>query len=149
MWITIKKTATILNKFSSNNFKNPQYNETEPLSQNVGDPLMKAIMKYRPHSTINQVKEKCNLNLCFSFSQIERDEIIKEINNVKTNKATQSADIPDKLIKENSYIFTNFIFENINKLNNLPFCFSKIIKDTIITPVHKKMVNRLRIIIDL
>ena len=36
-----KKTATNLNKFSSNKFINPQYNETEPLSQDVDNPLIK------------------------------------------------------------------------------------------------------------
>ena len=51
---------------------------------------MKAIIKYRSHPR---------------FSQTERDEIMKEINNHKTNKATQSTDIPTKLIMENSYIF--------------------------------------------
>ena len=46
--------------------------------------------------------------LSFSLSQVESDKIIKEINNLKTNKATQSTDIPTKLIKENSDIFGDF-----------------------------------------
>ena len=39
---------------------------------------------------------------------------MKEINNLKTNKATQNTDIPTKLIKENSEIFADFTFENLN-----------------------------------
>ena len=35
---------------------------------------------------------------------------MKEINNLKANKATQSTDIPTKLIKENSDIFWRFYF---------------------------------------
>ena len=43
-----KNTASILNEFFSNIIATlgiPQYNETEPVSHNIGDPLMKAIMK--------------------------------------------------------------------------------------------------------
>ena len=50
-----KNTASILNEFFSNittTLGIPQYNETEPVSHNIGDPLMKAIMKYRFHPSI-------------------------------------------------------------------------------------------------
>ena len=62
---------------------------------------------------------------------------MKEINNLKTNKATQSTDIPTKLIKENSDIFGDFIFGNYN---NCVFSsiFPNSLKNAIITPVHKK-----------
>ena len=40
---------------------------------------------------------------------------MKEIKNLKPNKATQITDIPTKLIKENSDIFADFIFENLNE----------------------------------
>ena len=40
------------------------------------------------------MKGICKSGFSFSFSQIERDRIVKEINNLKTNKATQSTDIP-------------------------------------------------------
>ena len=38
------------------------------------------------------------LGLSFSFSQVEHDETMKEINDLKTSKAMQSTDIPAKLI---------------------------------------------------
>lgn len=76
---------------------------------------MKAIMKYRSHPSSKHKcnKEKRNSNLCFSFPQTERDEIIKEISNFKVNRATQSTDILPELIQENSDIFADFIFENL------------------------------------
>ena len=90
-----KKTATILNDFFSNIITNlgiPQYIQGEPVSQNIDDLLMKAIVKYRLHPSIIAIKEKCVSSFSFNFSQVERDEIIKEINNLKINK-TQSTDI--------------------------------------------------------
>ena len=62
---------------------------------------MKAIIKYRLHPSIIAIKEKCISSFSFNLSQVERGEIIKKINNLKINKATQSTDIPTKLIKEN------------------------------------------------
>ena len=135
-----KNTASILNEFFSNIISTlgiPQYNETEPVSHNIGDPLMKAIMKYRFHPSIVAIKKNCNSGLSFSFSQVERHEIMKEINNLKTNKATQSTDIPTKLIKENSDIFGDFIFGNFNNCVSNSI-FPNSLKNAIITPVHKK-----------
>ena len=134
-----KNTASILNEFFSNitTLGIPQYNETEPASHNIGDPLMKAIMKYRFHPSIVAIKKNCNSGLSFSFSQVERHEIMKKINNLKTNKATQSTDIPTKLIKENSDIFGDFIFGHYNNCVSSSI-FPNFLKDAIITPVHKK-----------
>ena len=114
----------------------PQYNETEPVSHKIGDPLMKAIMKYRFHPSIIAIKENCNSGLSFGFSQVERDEIMKEIN-LKTNKPTQSTGIPSKLFKENSGISGNFNFGNYNNCVSYSF-FPNSLKNVIITPVHKK-----------
>ena len=41
-------------------------------------------------------------------------EILKELNNLNINKATQNTDIPTKIIKENSDIFGDFIYSNLN-----------------------------------
>ena len=137
-----KNTAIFMHFFSNviTTLGVPQYNDTEPVSHNIGDPLMKAIMKYRFHPSIVAIKKNCNSGLSFSFSQVERHEIMKEINNLKTNKATQSTDIPTKLIKENSDIFGDFIFGNYNNCVSSSI-FSNFLKNAIITPVHKKGVK--------
>ena len=62
---------------------------------------------------------------------------MKEINNLKTNKATQNTDIPTKLIKENSDIFTDFIFENLNDCIAKSL-FPSSLRNAIIIPIHKK-----------
>ena len=60
------------------------------------------------------MKEKCISSVSFSFSQVKHDEVIKGINNLKINKATQRIDIPTKFIEENHNIFEDFICENFN-----------------------------------
>ena len=69
---------------------------------------MQAIIKSKLRWNTNEIKEKQNSNLFFSFSQIEQDEITREIINLQKNKAAQSADMPIKLIKENYDIFSDF-----------------------------------------
>ena len=71
------------------------------------------------------------------MSQVERDETIKEINNLKTNKATQITDITTKLIKENSDVFGDFISENFNS-SVFYSIFPSPMKNAIITAVCKK-----------
>ena len=62
---------------------------------------------------------------------------IKEINNLKKNKATPSTNIPTKIVKVNSEIFGDFIFENFN--NNVFYSiFPRLMKNAVITPVYKK-----------
>ena len=135
-----KQSATVLNNFFSNIIKSlgiPQYKDAEPVGQSISDPVLKVIIKYRSHPSIKAIKEQCNTNLYFSFSQIGHDEIMKELNNLDTNKTIQNTDIPTKLIKENSDIFANFIFENLNNCISHSI-FPTSMKHAIITPVHKK-----------
>ena len=74
---------------------------------------MRAIVKYRTHPSIIAIKENCNSSTLFNFSFVDKEDILKEIKNLKANKATQNTNIPTKLIKENSEIFADFIFENL------------------------------------
>ena len=56
---------------------------------------------------------------------------------MKLNKASQYSDIPTKIIKENSDIFSSFICESINnsiKSSIFPSC----LKHADVTPLHKK-----------
>ena len=76
-------------------------------------------------------------------SQVERDEIMKEISRLNINKATQSTDIPRKRIKENSDIFGDFIFENYNNCIS-SFVFPSYLKNDI-----KRVKKHQKIIIDL
>ena len=135
-----KRTATVFNNFFSNIITNlgiPQYIEEEPISQDIDDPLMKAIVKYRNHPSIVAIKGKCDSGLSFSFSQVERDEIMKEINNLKKSKTIQSTDIHTRLTKKNCDIFCDFAFENFNSCV-LTSIYPSPLKNADITPVFKK-----------
>ena len=135
-----KETAKVLNNLFSTiiqNLKIPQCKEQDPISASISDPVMKAVVKYRAHPSIIAIKENFNLSTSFNYLFVDEESILKEIKNLKANKATQNTDIPTKLIKENSDIFADFIFENLNdSISHL--VFPSALKLANITPVHKK-----------
>ena len=56
---TDQANAKMLNNFFSNIIKNleiPQYNQIDPICQNIKDPVIKAIIKYRNHPRIIAIK---------------------------------------------------------------------------------------------
>ena len=137
---TEKGTAKVLNAFFSNIVQNldiQQYNVDDLICENINDPLLKAIVRYRNHPSTVAIKKFCNSKSHFSFKNVQKEEILKELNNLNINKATQNTDIPTKIIKENSDIFGDFIFSNFNCCINTSL-YSSLLKRADITPAHKK-----------
>ena len=66
------------------------------------DPVLIAIKKIEKHPSILEIKKQIPSDVAFpfSFKKVSLTEIINEIKNIDESKATQSNDIPTKLIKE-------------------------------------------------
>ena len=84
----------------------------------MSDILPKAILKYRKHPSILAIKRKIKSGPVFTFNHITKKEVIKEIKNLDASKASQEDDIPARIIKENSDIFSNFIYQSFNNMIN-------------------------------
>ena len=134
------ETAEVLNNFFSNIVQNldiSRYSNGEPLVSNTNDATLKAILKYRNHPSIIAIRNKCKDKGNFNFIEVDQKQIEKEILKLDVNKASQSSDIPIKVLKENSDIFSNFLcnsFNNSIKLSTFP----EILKHADITPLYKK-----------
>ena len=134
-----EETAKVLNNFFSTiiqNLKNSQYKEQHSISASISDSVMRAIVKYRAHPSIIAIKENCNSSTRFNFSFVDKENNLKEIKNLKANKATKNTDIPTKLDKENLDILADFIFENLND-SICQSVFPSALKLANTTPVHK------------
>ena len=113
----------------------PQKHHTESIIENVRDPTLKAILRYCKHTSILAIKRNIKSGPVFTFNHITKEEVIKEIK--KASKASQEDDIPTKIIKENSDIFSNFIYQSFN--NMIDVCiFPTSLKLVNTTPVYKK-----------
>ena len=134
-----EKTSEILNTFFTNAVSKlniPKYEDGDSLAGNISDKTIKAIVKYRNHPSIVAIRHKCKSS-SFSFTRVQTEDIMKEINNLNNTKASLDTDIPTKIIKENSDIFVDFLknsFNNSVDTNEFP----SEMKLANITPVHKK-----------
>ena len=70
--------------------------------------------KISHHASVLKIKEARNSYDCFSFKLVTIEDICKEIRALGASKATQSDDIPTKIIKNNSDYFSRFFLANFN-----------------------------------
>ena len=97
-----KEIAKVLNDFFSNIIKTlniPKKDHTDSIVENVRDPTLKAILKYRKHPSILAIKRKLKSGPVFTFNHITKEDVIKEIKNLDAWKALQEDDITTKIIK--------------------------------------------------
>ena len=82
------ETAEVLNTFFGNIIKNleiNQYSNFDPVINNVKDPILRAVLKCKDHSSILAVQNKCKNRTKFSFEEMNLASIEKEIHNLKIN----------------------------------------------------------------
>ena len=75
------------------NLDTQQYNWDDPICENINDPLLIVIVRYRNHPNIVAIKKFCNSKSHFSFKDVQKENILKELNNLNINKVTQNTDI--------------------------------------------------------
>ena len=137
---TDTKTVNVLNTFFStiiNNLNIPEYPMFDAISNNVNDPILKSILKYKDHPSIKAIEKISKLNSLFKFSNMAKTEILNEIVNLDASKSCQDRDVPTKIIKENADIFPDFIHPAINASINKKE-FPSFLKLVDVIPVFKK-----------
>ena len=75
------ETAKILNQLLSNIVKNlgiPVYNNFDPIVENMKDPVYKAILKYKNHPSILEIRDTRE-NSIFCFKEITIEGVEKKI----------------------------------------------------------------------
>ena len=100
-------------------------------------------MRFRNHPSITAIKN-LNKGTRFDFCRVSVQDVLKEIKKLSTRKATQSTDIPVKILKENADIFGSYICDFFNDCVERGD-FPSILKLAKITPVFKKGFKRLKV----
>ena len=111
-----------------------QYEDPTSNTNDIADPVLRAIEKYKSHPSIKLIKTNSENNVSFRFQEIQAIEIEKELKNLDCSKASQDSDIPAKIIKDNNDIFVPVLLIEYNeslKLNRFPHSM----KSANITPV--------------
>ena len=77
---------------------------TNRISDNLKDPVPKAIEKFKTHSSFLIIKDKIFQVNKFSFTEVSQSEIEKEIGNLYVKKATTHKNIPTKILKTSAMV---------------------------------------------
>ena len=109
----------------------------DPISNDVNDPVLKSILKYKDHPRVKAIEKIAKLNSLFKFSNVEKRKILHEIVNLDASKSCQDTDVPTKVIKENADIFADFLHAAINTTINKNE-FPSFLKLADVIPVFKK-----------
>ena len=143
---TDSNIANVLNTFCStiiSNLNIPEYQVPDPISNDVSDPVLKYILKYKDHPLVKAIEKTAKLNSLFKFSNVEKREILHEIVNLAASKSCQDTDVPTKVIKENADIFADFLHAAINTTINKNE-FPSFLKLADVIPVFKKGLRKLK-----
>ena len=92
----------------------------------------------KTHPSINVITKRMkNLgNFTYSFNFISHGDTVRELNKLKSKKASQKTDIPIKVAKENVDIISHFLYHSFN--NSLSCStFPAGMKYADVTPIHK------------
>ena len=99
------EVAKTFNGFFSNIVKNleiPENQREDELRNRLSShPVLQAILKYRNHPSINNIRNSSRKFSSFYFSQADTNTVLKEIRRLSAKGAVQDTDIPVKVLKEN------------------------------------------------
>ena len=80
---TLSKNEEVTENFNNffsdiTNLKLPTYEDPTTNAGNIGDPVLKAILKYKNHPSIRIINDKYKTNSAFTFNHVSLTEIQKE-----------------------------------------------------------------------
>ena len=113
-----KEVIKELNNFFANTAKNlniPNYENCDSLAENIDDPTLKAIAKWRKHTSILAITSAYKNRANFPFNFGSKEDVLTEIKMLDVSKAIEESDIPVKINRGNDNFFEEAIFLYFNK----------------------------------
>ena len=112
---------------------------TNPATSNI---KLFIAMKYRRHSSINAIQDLFK-GSSFSFSTVEKVDVIREIKNLSKKKTIYLDDISNKIPKENVNFFAEYIFifcNNVITFSEFP-SYLKIANVNLISKIFQNLIS--------
>ena len=135
-----KVVADEINSFFKNATKNLGITEntyTVDNSNDITDPVNKAIDKFKNHASILLIQRKVANDSTFSFNEASLSDIEKELRSLNPKKAYTFKNIPPKIIKESREYCSDILEKLFNKtLSNKEFPDELKVAD--VTPIYKE-----------
>ena len=96
------------------NLNIPNYENCNSLAENIADPTLKAIAKWKNHPSIPAISSEYKNRANFSFKFVSKEDVLTEIKVLDFSKAIQESDIVVKIIKANDNFFAETICVYLN-----------------------------------
>ena len=110
--------ATILNDYFSNITKSlniADNNENVATGDEIPDPVTAAIEKYRSHPSVMLIKSHYENVEVFNFTRASITEVLEQVNNLDTKKASPIGSIPTRIVKDNVDIVASHLLNLFNE----------------------------------
>ena len=85
------------------------------MAENIDDPTLKAIAKWRKHTSILAITSAYKNRANFPFNFGSKEDVLTEIKMLDVSKAIEESDIPVKINRGNDNFFEEAIFLYFNK----------------------------------
>ena len=82
--------------------------------EKIYDPISKSIIKYKNHPNIVKINEYIIIDSYFNFIPVLIEDLTEVVSHMGISKASQTNDIPPKMLKENFDICSYFLLTNVN-----------------------------------
>ena len=134
-----KIAETFNNFFTSavSNLNIPPFVDPSVEIDHTEDPILRILEQSKSHPSIVAINEK-NLNKQFSFEYIPKSNVERETLNLDVSKASQDSDISTKIIKMNTDVFAEVLYNVFNRSLEVGEFLSDM-KLANLTPVHEKV----------
>ena len=90
------------------------FTDSDQTENRIEHPILRITEQHKNHPSIIAINNQ-NMDRRFSFQEITKSEINQAILNLDISKACQESDLPTKIIKANSDIFTEVIHKELNR----------------------------------
>ena len=104
----------------------------------IDNPIDTILHNFKSHPSVLKIREKVDVNMNFSFSEVNSNTVIQEIQRLKTNKASTFGNISIKQLKESQSVSGPIVHELVNKTIRGVLGFPSELKKADVSPVHKK-----------
>ena len=136
-----KRVSEIFNEYFGNIVASLNIPKTEcdsKIIEGINDTVSTAIKRCELHPSIMKINSIISADQTFYFQNVSCEEILKEIVNLDNKKASHDDDIPTKIIKANSDIISEIIYNNFNSIVIDNCIFPDHLKTANVTPIFKK-----------
>ena len=110
----------VISNLNVRRYQDP-FTDSDQTENQIEHLILRIIEQYKNHLNIITINQ--NMDGRFSFQEITKSKINQEVLNLDSCKACQESDLPTKIIKANSDIFTDVIHKERNrglKVDNFP-----------------------------